>query len=154
MAGVLKWVALGLGVGVAASVIGSGVYLWTPAKPDFDGEAARVAATAYDARIIRDAYGVPHIYGARNADVAFGIAYAHSEDDWFHMEQVLMQNRGRLSEINGQASVQSDYLMHALGNIEHVAANYETGVSEPARAVRRRMQRAQSLVRGQSRDRL
>ncbi len=135
MAGVLKWVALGLGVGVAASVIGSGVYLWTPAKPAFDGEAARVAATAYDARIIRDAYGVPHIYGARNADVAFGIAYAHSEDDWFHMEQVLMQNRGRLSEINGQASVQSDYLMHALGNIEHVAANYESGVSQQARAV-------------------
>lgn len=133
--GVLKWVAVGLGVGIAAAVIGTGVYLWTPGGEDFDASDARVAASAYDARIIRDAYGVPHIYGARNADVAFGLAYAHAEDDWFHMEQVLVQNRGRLSEIMGQDGVQSDYLMHALGNIQNVAENYETGVSKPARAV-------------------
>ncbi len=40
---------------------------------------ARTAATRYDARVIRDRFGVPHIYGKRNADVVFGLAYAHAE---------------------------------------------------------------------------
>ena len=45
-------------------------------------ETAGANNAGYDARIIRDSFGVPHIYGKRNADVAFGLAYAHSEDDW------------------------------------------------------------------------
>lgn len=133
--GVAKWVSIGVGGLIAAAVIGSCVYLWTPSRPAFDAATARALAQSYDARVIRDAYGVPHIYGSRNADVAFGLAYAHAEDDWFHMEQVLVQNRGELAMIEGQGAAQSDFLMHALGNIQNVADNYETGVSAPARAV-------------------
>ena len=40
------------------------------------------AAKAYDVRIVRDDYGVPHIRGKRDADVAYGLAFAHSEDDF------------------------------------------------------------------------
>ncbi|MEZ5969852.1 MAG: penicillin acylase family protein [Hyphomonas sp.] len=36
----------------------------------------------YDAEIIRDEFGVPHIRGARDRDAAFGLAYAHAEDDF------------------------------------------------------------------------
>lgn len=133
--GVAKWIALGLGVGVAGAVIGSAIYLWTPADEDFAADDARTKAQAYDARVIRDAYGVPHIYGQRNVDVAFGLAYAHAEDDWYHTEQVLVQNRGQLAAITGQEGAASDYLMYALGNIENVAANYDTEVSEAARGM-------------------
>ena len=35
-----------------------------------------------DVEIVRDEYGVPHIYGKTDADVAYGLAWAHSEDDF------------------------------------------------------------------------
>ena len=38
-------------------------------------------AQQYQAKISRDIWGVPHISGARDADVAFGLAFAHAEDD-------------------------------------------------------------------------
>jgi penicillin amidase/acyl-homoserine-lactone acylase len=93
------------------------------------------ASSAYDARIIRDAYGVPHIYGKRHADVAFGLAWAHAEDDWKHIEEVVRSNRGTLAEINGEASAQADYLMLALGNIQAIHEGYETKASPQAKAI-------------------
>ena len=38
-------------------------------------------AQQYQAKISRDIWGVPHISGKRDADVAFGLAFAHAEDD-------------------------------------------------------------------------
>jgi len=32
--------------------------------------------------IVRDAYGVPHIYAKTDAEVAYGLAWAHAEDDF------------------------------------------------------------------------
>ncbi|MEM8726535.1 MAG: penicillin acylase family protein, partial [Pseudomonadota bacterium] len=37
----------------------------------------------YEAEIVRDEFGVPHIYGKTDPDVAFGVAIAHAEDDFF-----------------------------------------------------------------------
>ena len=37
--------------------------------------------TSYNATITRDIWGVPHIHGDRDRDAAFGLAYAHAEDD-------------------------------------------------------------------------
>jgi penicillin amidase/acyl-homoserine-lactone acylase len=39
-------------------------------------------AKAHDVQIVRDSWGVPHIFGAHDSDVAFGLGYAHSEDDY------------------------------------------------------------------------
>ena len=72
----------GAGLLAVAALAAGAVYLKTPAPAPFDADAARAEAANYDARIIRDGFGVPHIYGARDADVAFGLAYAHAEDDW------------------------------------------------------------------------
>ena len=47
---------------------------------DFKNEAL-LKAKSYQAVITRDIWGVPHIEGKRDADVAFGIAYAHAQDD-------------------------------------------------------------------------
>ena len=47
---------------------------------DFKTEALQKAKN-YEALITRDIWGVPHIEGKRDADVAFGLAYAHAEDD-------------------------------------------------------------------------
>ena len=46
-------------------------------------------ASTYDARIIRDDFGVPHIFGETDADATFGFGYAHAEDDWETIQDVL-----------------------------------------------------------------
>lgn len=101
---------------------------WEPA-------AAKQVATAYDARIIRDAFGVPHIYGKRNADVVFGLAYAHSEDDWKNIEEVIRSSRGTLAEIVGEAGAKSDDFILSLGNTETVNRDYDAKVSAEAKAI-------------------
>ncbi|HEV7691819.1 MAG TPA: penicillin acylase family protein [Hyphomonadaceae bacterium] len=101
----------------------------------FDPAAARKAASAYDARIIRDAYGVPHIYGKRNADVVFGLAYAHAEDDWKNIEEVIRSNRGTLGEILGEEGGKSDNFILSLGNTEIVNRDYAAKVSAAAKAI-------------------
>ena len=56
----------------------------------------------YKAEIIRSEYGVPHIYGETDADVAFGVAIAQSEDDFFTLQDVIAMSRGRYGAIAGQ----------------------------------------------------
>jgi penicillin amidase/acyl-homoserine-lactone acylase len=105
----------------------------TPAA--FDPAKARTAAAAYDARIIRDKFGVPHIYGKRNADVVFGLAYAHAEDDWKNIEEVVRSSRGTLAEIVGEAGAKSDNFILSLGNTEIVNRDYDTKTSPAAKAI-------------------
>ncbi len=101
----------------------------------FDAATARSIAAAYDARIIRDKFGVPHIYGKRNADVAYGLAYAHAEDDWKNIEEVIRASRGTLSEIVGDSGAKSDDMILALGNTEIVNREYDTKTSPQSKAV-------------------
>ena len=101
----------------------------------FDPAAAKQAAQAYDARVIRDRFGVPHIYGKRNADVVFGLAYAHAEDDWKTIEEVIRSNRGTLAEIVGEAGAKSDDFILSLGNTELVNRDYDAKVSPTAKAI-------------------
>ena len=62
----------------------------------FDRRAAIAQAEQYRGEIIRDGFGVPHIYGQRDADVAFALAYAHAEDDFKTFQQLLPFYRGEL----------------------------------------------------------
>lgn len=89
----------------------------------------------YDARVIRDHYGVPHIYGKRNADVAYGLAYAHAEDDWKNIEEVIRSSRGTLAEIVGDSGAKSDDFILALGNTDIVNRDYDAKTSPQAKAV-------------------
>ena len=90
-----------------------------------DRKAAIAAANAYEARIVRDKWGVPHIYGERDADVAFGLAYAHAEDDWKTFEEVLLFSRGHLAQRNGKDAAITDYLVAALGANNAIAEKYD-----------------------------
>ena len=44
------------------------------------GEQLIISHDGFSAKIERDEWGVPHIYGKRDADVSFGLAYAHAQD--------------------------------------------------------------------------
>lgn len=62
-----------------------------------------------DVRIARDTFGVPHIFGKTDADVAYGVAYAHAEDDFSTLQEVLAMTRGRAGAMLGEDGAKIDY---------------------------------------------
>lgn len=73
--------------------------------------AGAVQARDYDVRIRRDEWGVPHVKGKTDADVAYGLAWAQCEDDFATVQEAVFTARGRLAELNGPAGLESDYLV-------------------------------------------
>ncbi|MDP7060603.1 MAG: penicillin acylase family protein, partial [Candidatus Marinimicrobia bacterium] len=73
-------------------------------------EGATSLAERYDVIIYRDTWGVPHIFGQTDADVAFGLAYAHAEDDLENMEISLLSARGILASYQGIKALPIDFL--------------------------------------------
>ena len=71
-------------------------------------EHVRQDIQAANVTIIRDKFGVPHIYGKSDADAVFGLLYAQSEDDFPRVERNYIWALGRLAEIEGEAALYSD----------------------------------------------
>ena len=97
-----------LGIGLLLLLLLTGVSLavWEPLT------AEAPAASSFkptDIRIARDAYGVPHIFGKSDADVAYGVAYAHAEDDFSTLQEVLAMTRGRAGAMLGEDGAKVDY---------------------------------------------
>ncbi|MFX1533825.1 MAG: penicillin acylase family protein [Promethearchaeota archaeon] len=65
--------------------------------------------------IIRDSWGIPHIYGKSNEDVAFGLGYVHAIDRLFQMEMTIRTGLGRMSEILGNSSLEDDIYFQTIG---------------------------------------
>ncbi|WP_304191314.1 acylase [Phenylobacterium aquaticum] len=87
--------------------------------------AMLAAADKYDVRIKRDTYGVPHIFGPRDADVAFGLGFAHSEDDFTTIQETALTSRGQLAAITGKHGAVTDYIARLLQVRETVDAGYD-----------------------------
>ena len=112
--------------GVAAiALICGALYLKTPIGPSPDFENFKAQAQNYDARIIRDDYGVPHIYGKTDGDTAFGLAYAHAEDDWETIQNTLIGSRGMAAQFKGKGVAPTDYLYDLFKVREAVDAKYD-----------------------------
>lgn len=58
--------------------------------------------------IIRDDYGIPHVYGKTDADAVFGMIYAQCEDDFNRVEMNYITAIGRLAEIEGEEALYND----------------------------------------------
>lgn len=58
--------------------------------------------------IMRDDFGVPHIYGKTDADAVFGLLYAQCEDDFNRVERNYLWATGRLAEVEGKDQLYSD----------------------------------------------
>lgn len=71
-------------------------------------EQERWREHAKNTEIIRDDFGVPHIYGKTDADAVFGLLYAQCEDDFNRVEQNYIWAIGKLAEIEGEKSLYSD----------------------------------------------
>ena len=79
---------------------------------------------AYDVQIVRDKFGVPHIKGKTDADAAYGLAYAHAEDDFETIQQVVAMTRGRTGALLGPDGAKVDYVQHLLSARETVDQGY------------------------------
>ena len=89
----------------------------------------------YDVTIHRDEYGVPHVFGKTDADVAYGIAFAESEDDFPTMEEMLASVRGELSRLQRTDGLLNDFAVRAFKVREFVAAKYDTEVTPEVQAL-------------------
>ena len=59
---------------------------------------------AKNVNIIRDNWGIPHIYGKTDADAVFGLMYAQCEDDFKRVEMNYVEKLGRMAEVKGASS--------------------------------------------------
>ncbi|APU09613.1 penicillin amidase [Cellulophaga lytica] len=84
----------------------------------------RWQAHADNTTIIRDTFGVPHIYGKTDADAVFGLLYAQCEDDFNRVEQNYIWATGRLAEVDGEEALYSDLRAKLFMTEEEAIANY------------------------------
>lgn len=94
-----------------------------------------ISAKTYDVKILRDTWGVPHVYGKTDADVAYGLAYAHCEDDFKTIEDTMIATRSLGGSVNGPDAAAIDFIVHLLGVWDDVNAKYETDLSPEVRAL-------------------
>lgn len=114
-----KWLLIFLLViGLAAA------YLFIPIPINLS--AYRGLGEQYDVRILRDTWGIPHIFGVTDADAAFGLAYAHAEDDFATLQLTLLAARGQLATVFGQDGAPNDYMVQLLRIERQVEAGYDT----------------------------
>ncbi len=78
------------------------------AQPFSKTEISQWEQQAKKVTIIRDNWGIPHIYGKTDADAVFGLLYAQCEDDFKRVEMNYIEKLGRLSEVNGEKDLYND----------------------------------------------
>lgn len=77
-------------------------------------EVQRYEQQAKQVTIIRDNWGIPHIYGKTDADAVFGLLYAQCEDDFKRVEMNYIEKLGRLAEVNGEKDLYNDLLVRLI----------------------------------------
>lgn len=93
------------------------------------------APGTYNVEILRDVWGVPHVFGKTDADAAYGLAYAHCEDDAENMEDALLVARHRIASKLGQEQAKIDYINQLFRVRQFVAEKYEHDLPADVRAV-------------------
>jgi acyl-homoserine lactone acylase PvdQ len=89
-----------------------------------DSELQRLEARAKNITIMRDDFGVPHVYAMTDADAVFGMLYAQSEDDFNRVEQNYIWATGRLAEVEGEDALYSDLRARLYMTVDEAKAAY------------------------------
>ena len=59
--------------------------------------------------IVRDSFGVPHIFAKSDAEVAYGLAWANAEDDFKSIQEVMLPAKGLMGSVQGKQGAAGDY---------------------------------------------
>jgi acyl-homoserine-lactone acylase len=76
--------------------------------------------------ILRDSYGVPHIYAKTDAELAYGLAWAHSEDDFKTIQEAYLAGNGLLSKHIGLRGAPADFLTQLIRSDYVIDSLYNT----------------------------
>ena len=76
--------------------------------------------------IIRDNYGVPHIYSNTDKELAYGLAWAHSEDDFKTIQEAYLAGNALLSKHIGLRGAPVDFLTQLIQSEEVIDSLFET----------------------------
>ncbi len=112
----MKWVwriLLTVVVLLLVVVIGGILFLRT-SLPKTSG-TVQLAGLERPVEIVRDEYGVPHIFAETDNDAFFALGYVHAQDRMWQMEFQRRVGAGRLSEILGEATLTTDKFLRTLG---------------------------------------
>lgn len=88
-------------------------------------EIAKWQQQAKNITIIRDNWGIPHIYGKSDADAVFGLLYAQCEDDFNRVEMNYIEKLGRMAEIKGENFLQNDLYVKLIIDSADAVADYK-----------------------------
>jgi len=79
--------------------------------------------------IVRDNYGVPHIFTKTDAELSYGLAWAHAEDDFKTTQQAYLAGNSLLSTVIGKNGLGADFIAQFIGSEKLIDDNYEKNVS-------------------------
>lgn len=96
----------------------------TPATSAANPDASRLEGRARNVTIIRDDWGIAHVYGKTDADAVFGMIYAQAEDDFNRVETNYLNSIGRLAESEGEKVVIQDLRQKLFMNPDSLKAQY------------------------------
>ncbi|AZU05072.1 penicillin amidase [Glycocaulis alkaliphilus] len=127
----VKWIVRSV-IGVVALVLvlvlavtGWAGWRFVGSQPRLEGEVRLEGVTA-PVNVVRDQYGVAHIFGETDADVYFALGYTHAAERFFQMDLYRRTAQGRLSELFGERALRADIRARTFGFPEatrHALAN-------------------------------
>jgi penicillin amidase/acyl-homoserine-lactone acylase len=112
---------------VIALSMATAALAWRALTPGPAPATEAMKARAANVEILRDRFGVPHVFGKTDADAAFGFAYASAEDHWETTQTILIAGRGEASRIKlSKKALQSDFFVQFAGIGDIVEAEYDS----------------------------
>lgn len=117
-------------MGLLAVVLLAGGYAYLrQSLPQTKGEI-RLAGLGAPAEILRDRYGIPHIFASSMEDANFALGFVRAQDRLWQMEMSRRVAAGRLSEIVGAGGLETDRFLRNLdGETRKLLEAYAAGVN-------------------------
>lgn len=89
-------------------------------------EIARYQSQAKQVTIIRDNWGVPHIYGKTDANVVFGLMYAQCEENFKGIERNYLYQLGKQAEVDGESNLYTDVQLQLIADSADAIKEYKS----------------------------
>jgi penicillin amidase len=115
MALIFRWLIRFAATLVVLCVLSIGLVYWLASRslPEYT-DVVQVRGLNAPVEIVRDNANVPHIFADTDADVFFGLGFAHAQDRMWQMTMLRRTAQGRLSEVFGASTLDIDKLMRRL----------------------------------------
>ena len=79
--------------------------------------------------IVRDSFGIPHIFGKTDAEVAYGLAWANAEDAFEFGQDLVYAGKCFMGRADGIEGAKADFFVHAIAARKLVDEHYESDLS-------------------------